>query len=823
MRTRAGHLHTDDAPALELRVLEAIANGQPLPAVLALIAEGLEALIPDWRVSLLQVSTDGTRLLHGAAPSLPAAFVRAIDGTAIGPVAGSCGTAAHRRASVMVEDIATDPLWADYRDVASTHGLRACWSVPIVDREGSVLATFAVYHGTPMRPETAHLDLIGRFARLARIAIQHDRAQRALRDSEERFRTVFRDVGLGLGVADRSGRLVIANPAYHAMLGYQEGELEGLTVEAITHPDDRAQTRARIEDLLEGRSDRYVVEKRFLRKDGSHVWARVTGSARRDADGHVADIIGLIKDITHERQAEQERRHQQALLQMASRVGHLGAWTLDAASRRLELSDEARAIHGLGPDGPDDVESLLATFDPSHREAVRSVIDACLNAGTPVDQEFRLDSVHGQRRWVRLIGEPVRDAEGRVVGIQGALQDITDRRLLEQQSLRSQRLESIGTLAGGIAHDLNNVLSPITMGVGLLRRDERDATRQQLFDVIQSSAERATHMVQQVLSFARGAEGHRTRVDPGQVVRDTAALLGETLPRQIRIETDIAPDVGTLVADATQLHQVIVNLCVNARDAMPHGGVLRLVVSHVPAGGWIRLTGDAGGDAVRIVVEDTGTGIAPEVIDRIFDPFFSTKPTGRGTGLGLSTSLGIVRSHGGRLDVSSTPGQGSRFEVYLPVASDVVPPVVPSTTEASAARGHGTVLLIDDEGDLRLMARRVLERSGYRVIEAANGEEALALFDRHRDDVTVVLTDMMMPGIDGAGVVRGLRARAAAVPVVGMSGIGRSERLTDVDNARITHFLDKPFTPEALRRAVQEATQGPAPPRNHGPGRDRYS
>ncbi len=820
MRTRTGHLHADDAPALELRVLEAIADGQPLPVVLASIARGLEALIPDWRVSLLQVSSDGLRLLHGAAPSLPDAFVRAIDGLPIGPVAGSCGTAAHRRGAVLVEDIATDPLWADYRDVAVSHGLRACWSVPIIDREGSVLATFAVYHAAPMRPERAHLDLIGRFARLARVAIQHDRAQRALRDSEERFRTVFRDLGLGLGVADRSGRLLIANPAYHAMLGYAEGELEGLTVEAITHPDDRAQTRARIEDLIEGRCDRYVLEKRFQRKDGSHVWARVTGSARRDADGHVADFIGVIKDITSEREAEQERRRQQALLQMASRVGHLGAWTLDASSRRLELTEEARAIHGLGSEGPDDPESLLATFDPSHRDAVRTAIDACLNAGTPVDQEFRLTSAPGRTRWVRLIGEPVRDAEGRIVRIQGALQDITERRLLEQQSLRSQRLESIGTLAGGIAHDLNNVLSPITMGVGLLRRDDHDATRQELFDVIQSSAERATHMVQQVLSFARGADGRRSRVDPGQVVRDTTALLRETLPRRIRIETDIAPDAGSLVADPTQLHQVIVNLCVNARDAMPHGGLLRLAVSRVPAGGWMRPAGDAGGEAVRIVVEDTGTGIAPEVIDRIFDPFFSTKPTGSGTGLGLSTSLGIVRSHGGRIDVSSTPGHGSRFEVYLPVASDVVPPVAPSTGQASATRGHGTVLLVDDEPDLRLMARRALERSGYRVIEAANGEEALALFDRHRGDITVVLTDMMMPGMDGADLVRGLRGRAAAVPIVGMSGLGRSERLTDADSALLTGFLHKPFTPDTLRRALEQATERKAPPRDdeRGPG-----
>jgi PAS domain S-box-containing protein len=552
-----------------------------------------------------------------------------------------------------------------------------------------------------------------------------------------------------------------------------------------------------------------VLDKRYLARGGRVLWARVTVSARRDAAGRVTDTIALAEDITQERAAQDERQRQQSLLQMASRVGRLGAWSLDPETRQVHLSDELRVIHELEPGEVPDNESLLATFAPEHQPAIRAAVTDCIAHGSAFDQEARLTTRRGTQKWVRLIGQAVHDDRGVVARIQGTLQDITDRKRLEQRSLRSQRLESIGTLAGGIAHDLNNVLTPIAIGVGLLKAGERDVGRLQVLDVMEQSATRAANMVQQVLSFARGAEGHRTRVAPDRLVGDVAALLADTLPKQIRLDIDVAADAWPVYADATQLHQVLLNLCVNARDAMPDGGTLRITVRNVHDERAPRGVGTPPPvPGVCISVEDTGEGIAPDLIDKIFDPFFTTKPLGRGTGLGLSTSLGIVHGHGGLIDVTSTPGVGSRFDVLLPAARQDTESPASVDDEADDPRGQGTILLVDDEPTVRLVSRHVLQRGGYRVLEAADGNEALATFDRHQHEIAAVVTDMMMPGMDGAAVVRALRARSATVPIIGMSGIGISERLSASEVAGLAGFLQKPYTPEMLLTAVHRALHG---------------
>ena len=798
------------SPALDLRVLEAIADGKPLASVLSLIARGLEELVVGWRVSVLLVSADGTTLHHGAAPSLPDAYVRAIDNSEVGPAAGSCGTAAYRRETVIVEDIATDPLWIPYRDVALLHGLRSCWSVPVIGAEGAVLATFAVYHATPIRPDRAHLDLIRRFAHLARVAIQHDRAQREVRLNEERFRTVFRDAAFGLAIADPSGRFMHTNPAFQRMLGYTDEELRQLTVADVIHPEDLVRFQALMAEVLEGRQESFVLEMRFLATGDRVPWGRVTVSARRDVEGRVTATVALAEDITQERAAEQDRRRQQMLLQMASRVGRLGAWALDVPTQRAHLSQELRAILELEPGESAGTDNLLATYTPEHEPVLSAAMQACLQHGTAFDEEARLTTARGGRKWVRVIGEAVRDDGGAIVRVQGALQDLTDRKRLEQQSLRSQRLESIGTLAGGIAHDLNNVLTPISMGIALLASGEHDQARLQVLGVIEQSAERAANMVQQVLSFARGAEGHRTRVAPARLVADVAALLADTLPKQIRIETSVPEDTWPVHGDATQLHQVLLNLCVNARDAMPAGGILRITARNLGDRDGPRIVpGQSSGPRVCISVEDTGEGMPADRVEKIFDPFFTTKPVGKGTGLGLATSLGIVRGHGGIIDVTSTPGVGSRFDVILPAAPQDPQPAERLAHEPAAAAGQGTILIVDDEPAVRLVSRHVLERSGYRVLEAVDGDEALAVFTAHEDEIAVVVTDMMMPGLDGAALVKALRARSATVPIVGMSGIGPSDRLGALDVAGLAGFLHKPYSPEALLAVVHRAMRGP--------------
>lgn len=793
---------------VDVRVLEAIADARPLPVILDAIASDLEQLVDGWLASILMLSADGTRLHHGAAPSLPRAYTDAIDGAPVGPVAGSCGTAAYRRSPVVVSDIAIDPLWARWRDVALAHGLRACWSVPVVDLHGVVLATFAVYHHAPARPEPAHMELIARFAHLARIAIQHDRTQRDLRASEEWFRTVFRDAAFGLAVTDRTGTFTHTNLAYRQMVGHDEADLQTRTLAELTHPDDRAAVLEALRTVVEGEQTSCVLEARALAKAGRTPWVRVTLSARRDADGRVIDTIAIAEDVSQRRADEDARRQQQLLLQMASRVGRLGAWAYDVATGLPHLSPEALGIHEMDGEVAGDPRTVASQYDPEHLRLLRDAVAECSQHGVPFDLEARLTTARGNRRWVRLIGEAVRDAGGAIVRVQGALQDITDRKELEQQSLRSQRLESIGTLAGGIAHDLNNVLTPIAMGVGLLKAEEHDPGRLQLLGLIEASAARAADMVRQVLAFARGAEGERRPLAPAALVRDVAALIGDTLPKQIRLDLDVDRPVPTVEGDATQLHQVLLNLCVNARDAMPDGGRLRLSVHTVPTGPVT--DGESIGPAVCLRVEDTGEGIAPDVIDKIFDPFFTTKPTGRGTGLGLSTSLGIVRSHGGRIDVSSQLAQGSRFDVVLPATPGATERGTDTVASPDRAPAHGTVLLVDDEPAVRMVSRHVLRDAGYAVVDAGNAEQALERFAAHRDEITVVLTDMMMPGLGGPELVRRLRQLAPTLPIVGMSGLG-ADRAGTTGASDVSAFLTKPFTPATLRTTLRSVLTGQAP------------
>ncbi len=785
--------------ALDLSVLEAIADGRSLEAVLSLIACGLEQTMVGWHVSILLVSPDGM-LLHGAAPSLPDAYVRAIDGERIGPDVGSCGTAAFTGELVVVPDIATDVRWTSYRERALAHGLRACWSMPVVGADDKVIATFAVYHAAPFVPGPAHLSLVGRFAHLTRVAIQHDLAHRAVRASEERFRAVFRDAGVGLCITDTSGRFTQSNPAFQRMLGYTDEELRQLTVDDLTHPDDRDSNAAQRAELAEGRRESVVAVRRYIARDGRVLSARVTLTASRGASGQVTGTIGLASDITKERAAEEERRQQQSLLQMASRLGRFGAWSMDVGSSTPRLSEHALAIHGFARGVALTVDDIRAQIDSADQPRLRAAVQACATHGVPFDEELQLRSQAGDVRWVRLIGEALRDDSGAIRTLQGAVQDITDRKRLEQESLRSQRLESIGTLAGGIAHDLNNVLTPITMAVGVLKQGELDPARVQILGVLEQSATRAANMVQRVLSFARGAEGHRSRVDPRKVVGDVTALLADTLPKTLRLSVDVGDDVLPVEADATQLHQVLLNLCVNARDAMPRGGTLRVSAHNVA-------TGDATAEPPRVCfsVQDDGEGMPQTILDRIFDPFFTTKPAGHGTGLGLPTSLGIVQAHGGVIDVTSAPGQGSRFDVILPVAATTERADSVPVDAGGVTGGPGIVLLVDDEPAVRLMSRHVLERSGYRVLEANSGEEALAALARLGDAIDVVLTDMMMPGMDGATLIRSLRAGWADIPVIGMSGIGVSERLTPTEAAGLAGFLPKPFTPELLQGAVHQA------------------
>ena len=388
--------------------------------------------------------------------------------------------------------------------------------------------------------------------------------------------------------------------------------------------------------------------------------------------------------------------------------------------------------------------------------------------------------------------------------------DATERIKLQMQFLRAQRLESIGTLAGGIAHDLNNVLTPIMVAIGMLSENERDQERLDILATLEGSARRGANMVQQVLSFARGLEGRREQVQVTDVVREVERIVNDTFLKNIDLRTTIADDLWSVTGDPIQLHQVLLNLCVNARDAMPHGGRLLISAENVTVDAAFAVTQiDAkAGPYVRLRVQDSGSGIPAEIGDRIFEPFFTTKDVSKGTGLGLSTSLAIVRSHGGFIRLDSAPGEGALFSVYLPAqAGSRQDPA--SAKAIELPRGDGElILVVDDEAPVRMVTRRMLESFGYRVVLASDGAQAVALYAEQKDEIAAVITDMMMPVMDGPATIRELRSLRPDVRIIAASGLHGREVSA---SAEAPIFLAKPYSAETLLTSLKRLLSDEAP------------
>ncbi len=383
--------------------------------------------------------------------------------------------------------------------------------------------------------------------------------------------------------------------------------------------------------------------------------------------------------------------------------------------------------------------------------------------------------------------------------------DITDRKRLEAHFLRSQRMESIGTMAGGIAHDLNNVLAPIFMGLPIVRENVTDPEALATLRAMELSAGRGAEVIKQVLLFARGVEGQRMPLHAGRLLRDVEHMIRETFPRSIRIERAWAADLWTVTGDATQLHQVLLNLCVNARDAMPGGGELRLHAVNVTLDtNYSSLNPEAKpGPHVRIDVVDTGEGIAPDKLERIFEPFFTTKDVGRGTGLGLATSQAIVRNHGGFIHVYSEPGKGTTFRIHLPAKPGEA--TGEEAARAALPRGSGELLLVvDDEEAIRTTLARTLERHGYRAVVAKDGAEAVGIYAEKKGEIAAVITDMMMPVMDGPATIVALQRMNPRVKIIGASGHDANGKVAKAAGAGVRHFMPKPYTAETLLKTLSE-------------------
>jgi PAS domain S-box-containing protein len=433
-------------------------------------------------------------------------------------------------------------------------------------------------------------------------------------------------------------------------------------------------------------------------------------------------------------------------------------------------------------------------------EVITSV-ECNMQAGRNVSCEYRIARPDGTSRWISLKMKPVCDANNQTIRVDGLIADVTEQKQLEAQFLRAQRMENVGSLAGGIAHDLNNVLAPIVMGVELLRDKYHNRDCLSTLAVLELCARRGANLVKQILMFARGVEGQQITVHVGRLIVDLDKMLQRTFPKSIRIITDVAPHLWTVSANKTQVEQVLMNLCLNARDAMPNGGTLTITATNHKS--------DRNADAkhetyVGIEVRDTGEGIPPENVPKIFDPFFTTKQPGAGTGLGLSTVSAIVKNHGGHIGVESIVGSGTVFRVYLPaLVSGVQEKEDVKAVDFPA--GHGElILVVDDEAAIRDLAGTILENYGYRVLVAADGTEAINVYLKHRGEIRLVVTDVDMPMMDGAQMIQRLADLNPDVRVVSASGSIETETGKDGKlSGPVRALLQKPFSPARLLQTVK--------------------
>ncbi len=644
-----------------------------------------------------------------------------------------------------------------------------------------------------------------------RLRAQRRQVQDELLESERKFRQLAENINEVFWITDpEKQQMVYISPAYERIWERTCESLYRLPQSWLDsiHPGDRPRIREAASTKQE--SGKYDEVYRIVRPSGNLRWIRDRAFPLRDENGKVYRIVGTAEDITERKKLEESLRESEAELRVTFDNAPLGVGLIRIGGHFLKTNRALQQMLGYTDDElrgrpfsefthPDDVMAGMAL----HQEMLEGK-----------REHFQIEKRYlrkdGAVVHARLTASVVRGPTGEAEYAIGMVEDITEKKMLEAQFLRAQRMENIGTLAGGIAHDLNNVLAPIIMSCELLQMEAGNAGTRDMVEMIKRSAQRGTDLVKQILSFARGVEGRRIAVQPKHLIREMVDITRQTFPKSLCIEFSTPRNLWLLSGDPTQLHQVLLNLCVNARDAMPDEGVLRITAENVAvdAGSAGVSHGVKPGPYVVIKVIDTGTGIPAEAREKIFDPFFTTKEAGKGTGLGLSTALGIVRSHGGFINVVTELGKGSIFEVWLPAETGGDPSPAPDE-ETQLPRGNGeVVLVVDDEGSLRSLTRDTLEAFGYIVLTAANGADALATYSRHHDGIHVVLTDAMMPVMDGFALIRAVKQINPNVHVILASGLSSDQHQNQATAAGVKRFLPKPYNAKVLLTCLAEIFHG---------------
>lgn len=828
----------------------------------------IERQAPGLLASILLL--DDKRLRHGAAPHLPEAFVRAIDGSEIGPTAGSCGAAAYSRKAVIIEDVATHPNWRDYRDLALPYGLRACWSTPIVSPNGLVLGTFAMYYNEPRTPTPSELDLVDVATQLASIAILRESTERELRRSEMRARELARLHAVSSSVNKLIVRARDEQSLYD--LACQVAVQTGLARLAwVGLLDDTGQ---RI-DIVTQYGDVKLLEIRTADLADPRNQGGLSQQVIRTGEPAVARDLASEAPLAWRAPLAERGLASCALLPLRDRERTFGIFTLYAEEPSYFRDEEMQVLTALAADISFGIESARKDLERQRmEEAVRAsenlraliyssvgdgifylqveedgryryvsinrafselfgapeeqVVNKFLNDLLPdtmrdhvLEQYRRARATRNHVTWEQIVPartgtkhveitiSPIFDSSGRCTNVVGTIHDLTarvqaeaERTQLVAQLNQSQRMQSLGTLAGGIAHDFNNILAAISGNAGLaLQESALDATTRTHLLEIQKASHRAIDLVRQILTFSRHAPPQRGLVDPVEVTREALNLLRATLPQTIALETQFAADAPSFDGDATQFHQIVMNLATNAAHALSdHGGLIRVQLDAIRVDEHAApIAGLSSGSYLRLQVADNGCGMDEATLKRAFDPFFTTREPGEGTGLGLSVVHGIVQSHHGAIDLRSRVGEGTTVSIYLPAMGRQV--------EAAAtrvpAKGHGErVMYVDDEEALVFLVDRALTKMGYKVSGFSDPTGALAAFRARSADFDVVVTDVSMPGLSGPDLAVELRRVRTDVPIIMTSGYIRTEDVEAAERLGINQLVYKANTIEELGQAL---------------------
>jgi PAS domain S-box-containing protein len=592
-----------------------------------------------------------------------------------------------------------------------------------------------------------------------------------------------------------SGRFLDVNETACQRLGYRREEMLAMSLPEILGAEESLfSMQANMEEIR--KTGFKSVESRHRRKDGSTFPVEVKVQF---IDLNRGYLVAMVRDITDRKQAEEKIAEQATFLDKAQDA----IFVRDLEGQMLFWNKGAERMYGWSREEimGRKADELLYTQPDKLKDAYQRTVE---------QGEWSGELQHFTKNGGELIIESrwtlIRDNAGLPKSILAINTDITEKKNIEAQYMRAQRMESIGTLAGGIAHDLNNILAPIMMSIDILKTSANDEQTKTILHTIEVSAKRGSDIVRQVLSFARGIEGERIEIQPNHLIEDLENIIKNTFPKDIQLQFLIPSDTWTILGDPTQIHQILLNLSVNARDAMPNGGVLSIEVENsVLDEQYVSMNLQAKvGRYVKISVTDSGTGMPQKVLDKIFEPFFTTKELSKGTGLGLSTVMAIVKSHEGMINVYSEPGKGTSFKVYLPATGMPLDAKKALTQAISLPRGNGeTVLVVDDEASIIIITTQTLQAFGYRVLSAVDGAEAIAVYAEHKKEIAVVLTDMTMPIMDGAALTRALTKINPSVRIIAASGLGASGTQPQKGGVNVRAMLTKPYTAGTLLKALR--------------------